>query len=264
MEKRKKLYVSIPQYDGTINSFLAIQLVRQKELTYTDPKFTDIDITVEILNFESLVTRARNTQFTNFLNSGQDVWLMIDSDIVLSQEDILSIYDKVMKYNVVQYPYRIKDSKEVRIVVTGFRKLGYPFSIVEQQGTGIFQISREVQLKVKKYQEQNDYVYKMTLNDDTLYYDVFQQRLGVIESQNFRTYLSEDWFFCKILEQIGYSVYIDLSVTTHHITKNFWFTYSPEMIEIEVDGKKIPITKLQEQETENQEHEKLQETEVRQ
>lgn len=232
MERNKTMYITIPQYDGGMNTFLQIELIKQRELIHTDKRFQDLDFVVEIINFESLITRQRNTQFKKFIDTGYDVWLMLDSDIIISQEDILSMYDKVKQYNVVQYPYRIKDPNNVKIVVTGFKKLEYPISIVEQQGTGILQISRKVQLDIQRYQKNNDLVYKMDINDDKEYYDVFQQKIGRIDTQNLRTYLSEDWYFCKILETLGYDIYLDLSVTTHHITKNFWFTYSPELLNL--------------------------------
>lgn len=244
VSKKGTMYITIPQYDGNINSFLQIELVKQKELIYTDERFKGIEIVIEILNFESLVTRQRNTQFSKFVEYGYDVWLMIDSDIIVSQEDILSMFYKVKQYNVVQYPYRIKDPNNVKIVVTGFKKIDYPFSIVEQQGTGILQISQDVQIKIKKYQEQNDLLYKNSNNDNEIFYDVFQQKIGRIDSHNIRTYLSEDWFFCKLVESLGYDIYIDLSVTTHHITKNFWFTYSPDLVKVIDEGIEKKITEL--------------------
>lgn len=230
--KKEKMYITIPQYDGTINTFLQIELIKQRQLIHIDERYKNLDFVVEIINFESLITRQRNTQFKQFLNSDCDVWLMIDSDIIVSQEDILNMYYKVKEYNVVQYPYRIKDPNSVKIVVTGFKKVDYPMQIVEQAGTGIFAISKEVQLKIQKYQKNNDLTYVMDVNSTDEYYDVFQQKIGRIDTQNLRTYLSEDWFFCKILETLGYNVYLDLSVTTHHITKNFWFTYSPELLNL--------------------------------
>lgn len=261
MEEKKTMYITIPQYDGNINTFLQIELIKQRELIHTDEKFKNLDFVVEIINFESLITRQRNTQFRKFIDTGYDVWLMLDNDIIVSQEDILSMYDKVKQYNVVQYPYRIKDPNNVKIVVTGFKKIEYPISIVEQQGTGILQISRKVQLDIQRYQKNNDLVYKMDINDDKEYYDVFQQKIGRIDTQNLRTYLSEDWYFCKILETLGYDIYLDLSVTTHHITKNFWFTYSPELLKsLNEPQQTEEPTEEQNKQEENQESTQVEET----
>lgn len=43
-------------------------------------------------------------------------------------------------------------------------------------------------------------------------YDVFQ--VGIDKELN--TYLSEDYWFCRLVRQLGYKVYVDMSISTVH------------------------------------------------
>jgi len=243
---KKMLYVTIPAYDGNINSFLAIELVKAKQLTYTDERYKDIDLQIEILNFESLVTRARNTLLRSFLDNtdGYDdaVWFSIDSDIVLPATDILEMYDKVQTYKVMTYPYRIKTNDSFKVVATGFKYFPEKFmdmsepdwnktriGIVEHAGTGLMALHKSVVLKLVEWAKQNDLYYYDDSGKE--FYDVFKTEVGVIETRNIRTLLSEDWYICHVLDKIlNQPIYIDLYVTTHHITKNFFFTYTPQLL----------------------------------
>lgn len=254
MDKTKVLYVTIPAYDGTVNSFLMTELVKQKQLTYTDPKYSEIDLQIEILNFESLVTRARNTLMVSFMKNTKEyekqVWLSIDSDIIVSAQDILDMYDKTDKYGVMTYPYRIKDFNTFKIVVTGFKRFPEKFmdptetdfdktriAIVEHAGTGIMAFRKDIIQDIIKWQKEHDLWYYDASGEE--HYDVFKTEVGIIESSKgpngekngFRTLLSEDWYICHVVgKELNHPVYCDLYVTTHHITKNFFFTYSPQIL----------------------------------
>jgi len=244
--KKKMLYVTIPAYDGSINSFLTIELMKAKQLTYTDERYKDIDLQVEILNFESLVTRARNTLLRLFLDNteGYDdaVWFSIDSDIVLPASDILDMYDKVQRYKVMTYPYRIKTHDTFKIVATGFKYFPERFmdmnepdwnktriAIVEHAGTGLMALHKSIVLKLVEWAKQNDLYYYDDNGKE--FYDVFKTEVGVIETRKIRTLLSEDWYVCHVIDKIlNQPIYIDLYVTTYHITKNFSFIYTPQLL----------------------------------
>jgi hypothetical protein len=100
---------------------------------------------------------------------------------------------------------------------------------VEHAGTGLMALHKSVVLKLVEWAKQNDLYYYDDNGKE--FYDIFKTEVGVIETRNIRTLLSEDWYVCHVIDKVlNQPIYIDLYVTSHHITKNFFFTYTPQLL----------------------------------
>lgn len=95
-------------------------------------------------------------------------------------------------------------------------------------------LSRRVVEDVVKYAIDNNLYYPdpMAYTENTVdtgerrnIYDVFQ--VGIDKDIN--TYLSEDYWFCRLVRQLGYKVYVDMSVSTTH-TGSLTLPYHVSMI----------------------------------
>jgi len=105
---------------------------------------------------------------------------------------------------------------------------------VTHAGTGIMLISRKLAEDVKEYAIKNNMVYK----DNMIYaqnsidngrqrdiYDVFKAEID----NETNIYLSEDYYFCKLVRSLGYKVYVDYSCPSVH-NGVLQFVYHPSML----------------------------------
>lgn len=211
--------IGIPCYGGHMFTQCCISLLKlQKKLQFE----------IETVTFDSLVPRARNAIVTKFLNSTCDRLLFIDSDIVFEPDDVFALLDKDLPVICGMYPKKSICPNMVRDNVVGGKDDILKFSsklainikagglvndtIIEllDAPTGFMCIKKEVFENLKSkvqsyYSDISGYPYK------TQMFNFFG--IGVQHDR----FLSEDYWFCRLCQENGISVYGHLKVILKHI-----------------------------------------------
>lgn len=201
----KDTVIGYPCYDGKAE-VQAMQTIMQCLYSSQVPIGS-----VQYLNGDSLVTRARNKVVYNFLKKTDLPYLLfIDSDILFSPADIIRLRsnDKPIcggVYFKKKIPYAPVSNRTLE-------QHGHMHKM-QETGTGFLMIHREVFEKIMK--EEPEFYYKNDSDeaegDD--YYDFF--RVGVVDGR----YLSEDYYFCHLARKHGYDIWLDTSIYVRHVGK---------------------------------------------
>lgn len=176
-------------------------------------------VNVMSIGNESLITRGRNTVLSYFHSMKEFTHLLfLDADIGIQATDVA----KLLQHNVdvIGAPVPLKgydaQGKKVFNVNNPIRSKDNPMLYeVDKVGTAVFMLSRKaVDSLVNNAIEKNDIYnrneYTRGVNADVLMYDVF--KTGV-ENGN---YLSEDFYVCKVLKELGYKIFVDDTIIVKH------------------------------------------------
>lgn len=233
--RKQKLFVAVPMYGGQCHGIFCRSLADLSALC----KGYGIPLQIYFLFNESLIPRARNYAAAEFLRSGADHMMFIDSDIGFDPNDVIALMAVQMsepeKYNVVCGPYAKKSIswEKIKAAVdqgmadedpnilerfvgdyvfnplanTNSISLGEPVEVSES-GTGFMMIHRTT---LEKYQEaypdlsyRPDHVRSEFFDGSEEIHAFFD---CVIEPDNKR-YLSEDYFFCWNVNKMGGRVWL--------------------------------------------------------
>ncbi len=166
---------------------------------------------------ESLITRARNAVLATFWESEEFTHLLfLDADVFLDHEGL----DAMIKANkdVVGAPVYLKskDAQGRQTLNTDARPDKLPvLQSVSRVGTAALLLSRLAVSALVEHAMHEGRVYKINqlLRREGMaveHYDVF--RVGISDGE----YLSEDFWLCKELRQLGFEIFVDTSVYTRH------------------------------------------------
>jgi hypothetical protein len=200
----------------------------------------NIQITFQLMK-SSLVTQGRNLCVSGFIESNFTHMLFIDSDIYFHAEsiikmiekdkDIISIpyplktmmWDKAMdniKNNKIKtmndlkksfntYPIRVEDDKDI--------KLDKGVMEVTHSPTGCMLIKRSVIDKMIKAYPEKAIVQKTVINGEYVNKPNMWNFFDTIHDPETKTYLGEDFSFCKLWKDIGGKCYAFIGDTIVHI-----------------------------------------------
>ena len=176
-----------------------------------------VPYSVATVGNESLITRARNKLFSLFVKHTQfDHLLFLDADVGVSPGGI----EKLLSHgkDLIGAPVPLKHPN--KIVFNYGRVLDdstYPVVETDKVGCAVMLVSRRLAEDVAKHAEEQGWVYRHNPAysrgsdiGELKIYDVF--KVGVVSGE----YLSEDFYFCKLCRDLGYRVYVDLSVHVRH------------------------------------------------
>lgn len=167
---------------------------------------------------ESLITRGRNTIFSYFLHLPQKFThlLFLDADIGISGQDVL----RLMSHNkdVIGAAVRLKGTDHLGRPVYNAHPYPDPsksselLQKVDRVGTAVFCLSRNAceQLAEIAMKYEPSSLTRGTTFHMPHHYDVFQ--CGVKNN----VYLSEDYWVCSTLQEIGIDIWVDWSIQTRH------------------------------------------------
>ena len=248
---KASLFLATPCYAGNVD---VRYMESMMQLITTLPRF-DISYQFFHIPFDSLIPRARNSCVKIFLKSECTHLMFIDADIIF---DPMSVVKMVMEDKDIicgAYPKKSLDFDAIKRNISKCENLqelvetSTRYAINIKQGsnlaqtgliealdgpTGFMLIKREVILKmIEKYPEseyKNDIRAYRTGENNDIYYDLFQSRVFD------KRYLSEDYGFCRLWQQIGGKIYIDLTAQIKHIGQFVyhgnplkWFKYQTDL-----------------------------------
>jgi len=239
MSAKHKIFVATPCYAGQVHvRYMESILALTQALTEHNVGFSFFTVP-----FDSLVPRARNTCVNRFLSDETATHLMfIDADIqfnpmtvvkmLLNNKDVIcgAYPKKTLDFDAVKSSIdKVKNIQELISASTRYAiniKHGAKpdeSGIIEalDAPTGFMMIKRKVITDmIDKYPESeysNDIrSYKSSEKSDK-YYDLFQCK--VVDHR----YLSEDYAFCRLWQNMGGKIFIDLTARLTHIGQFNYF-----------------------------------------
>lgn len=242
--RQKHIFIATPCYGGQIGEPYFRSMMR---LTMLCNKY-DIPYTISTLANESLVTRGRNTLVSFFMENPKATHLFfIDADIEFNPEDLLRMvaYDKPVIVGaypkkavnwesiinaartspeetaqtieghssnyVVNFEF-LKDAEGNRLpqvqIVDNLVKL-------KDAGTGFMCIKKEVIQKM--FDNHPELKYKNDINVDNKFEPFMYALFDTMIDPESRRYLSEDYTFCRLWQNMGGEVYLDPRTALNHV-----------------------------------------------
>jgi hypothetical protein len=208
-----KLFIGTPAYNSMVHLDFVESLIAFSR--------HDIPFTFMGLGNESLITRARNTIVSYFYADKEHTHLLfLDGDIYLAASDLKRLMAREKDIIGAQVALKGTDvfGNPVYNVGATLRKEDDGLFVTDRLGTGVLMLSRKAVEALIAVSDR--YVPDVNARGHTRHidmYDVF--KVGVHEHQ----YLSEDFWVCRRLQELGFEVFVDKTVQTRH---SGMFTFS--------------------------------------
>lgn len=212
--KPVKVCICLPIDDGSRHEFW---LSLMNLITSKDEYFAAGEVSFQVFTNpgDSLITRSRNNLAHDFLHKTDcDYLLFLDSDLDFTPDGIKKLIDQRKPDAVVCGQYAIKQA-ELRMCYNALpNELIGPDDLlkVAECGTGCMLIPRKILETYREKFSALEYTDDQFKDKRTCFFDV-----GVVaETKEKSRYLSEDWLFCRRIRQLGFSVYVDVSILLGH------------------------------------------------
>lgn len=172
------------------------------------------------LGNESLITRARNTILSTFFHAPEFSHLLfLDGDVHLPAEALARLIGHGVDAIAAPVPMKYLSPRGERRFSIGdcLGERGALYEVTRAATAALLLSRRAVTALVEEAVAQGRTYRLQTLTPGSgaplpeQHYDVFQ--VGVVEGE----YLSEDFWVCRRLRELGFSIYVDpAAVTRHH------------------------------------------------
>jgi len=237
--QKPKLFVATPCYAGSVHvKYMESMMALQHALTTSGIGFEYYNIP-----FDSLIPRARNACVTRFMNSSESTHILfVDADIQFHPSSVIKMIQEDKDVIAGCYPKKALDfeqiannhsktSNQVELIQSAVK---YAYNLKPQRShklergcvevldapTGFMMVKKDVFrqmfLKYPECEYIND-VGAYQVNKTDRFFDLFQ-------SQVFnRRYLSEDYGFCRLWQNMGGLIFADLTVKLNHIGQFCYF-----------------------------------------
>ena len=242
-DKDFKIFLGMPMYGGILSEATLHGLLELQQWSMSKEK--DVQMRIQTMGNESLITRARNTLVSMMMDAQDYVathLLFIDADIgftwrnverlICADKDIAcGVYprkhlhlEKASKW-IQEDPNISPDDLEARI-------LGYNINFddpknirgengffkVQEAATGMMLVKREVIRKMMKAYPERKYESDQIVNGGSYKsdncYDLFA--VGPYETLGQKRYLSEDYYFSRLWQELGGEIWADLASPLTH------------------------------------------------
>jgi hypothetical protein len=219
----RKLFIAIPCHDGRLNVKTAYALAQ----LMPEAMRLGVSVTLSDISNCSLITMARNCLVAEFLKTECTEMLFIDSDVVVTPNDILRLMAQSGDKDVTAgaYPRRAKDKKFFTdLYWTEDNNLEFDGSLmrVQRVGTGFMLIQRHVIEKMMEAHPEWSYLNKPDGERIPALFDF------AIVNDN---YVGEDYLFCNRVTEMGFTVHIDVDISLPHIgTEAFTNNFREEVV----------------------------------
>jgi hypothetical protein len=207
-----KLFVAYPSYNGLTEEFVRCLL----RTTHAKP------CAMELRDWpgDSAIGRARNNCAAEFLSSDCTDLLFIDTDLIFSPDHIARIVSHDVDIVGGCYPKKQKQLSWVLNTLEGHASPDPDTGLqrVRYMGTGFLRIRRSVfERMIEAYPE---IAYRPDAGEQGGdKHDFFT--FGVYRDQPDKPgrYLSEDWYFCQRVIDLGINIYADTRIVLKHVGK---------------------------------------------
>lgn len=167
---------------------------------------------------ESLITRARNAIISQFAElTDYSHLLFLDGDVYIDGKDVKRLLDHDKDVIGAAVPLKGTDHRGRQLYNTG-RVLKQDDGLVvsDRIGTAVLMMSRSAAAALIDDARDQGRVYSTSTDHHhsnkahVPQYDVFQ--VGVVDGQ----YLSEDYWVCHRLRQLGFEIHVDPAIRVRH------------------------------------------------
>lgn len=230
----RKVFIATPAYEGKVHVEFVNSLIPSLMLL----KQLGAEVAYAIYANSGSIPRVRNQAAATTLAGGYTDLVFIDADMGWEAPDLA----RLLAYNAdmvgAAYPART-DVNPRWIVVWGDEVRQHPSGLLTAQrvGTGFLRIRRNVLEKL--VEEHPDWHYKAphsTGEDAEWLYALFDYELKVGKDGK-RGHLSEDYRFCDLVTEAGFTIWVDPNVKMKHIGTKTWEGTFSEAVQVkEVDG----------------------------
>lgn len=238
IKKERALYsifVATPVHDQCSIHYAQGLLEFQKECMKRN-----VDVAFQIMK-SSLVTQGRNLCVSGFIESGLTHMLFIDSDILFNAESIFKMIERDKEVISIPYPLKtlmwdkafrkmqkgeIKKPDDIRKWLHTYpMKIENPNNVDVDRGvievthspTGCMLIKRQVFDKMIKAYPNKQIVQKTVINGEYVDKPHMWNFFDTIHDPKTKTYLGEDFSFCKLWREIGGKCYAFIDDPIAHI-----------------------------------------------
>ncbi len=204
---KPKILINIPVH-RSVEAMFALSLIEM--VRYEDERGV-LDVTVNFLVGESLITRARNTITNKFLRSDYDYLLMIDSDLIFKNNTLEKLFSHEKMLIGANYVHKTSVKKWAG------KPDDFDLELSEASfiPTGMMLIKKNVLELLKERLDLETY----KTSDSSKEYGFFN---CFIDDNIF---LSEDWSFSKRCEQAKIKGFIDTTIMLGHIGQKIYTGY---------------------------------------
>jgi|DEB0MinimDraft_10_1074344.scaffolds.fasta_scaffold03353_3 hypothetical protein len=234
------LFIAIPSYGGLIHASFAQSLMNLCVLLSKN----EIQHIVEFLGSDSLISRARNTLIAKFYSQSEYSHLLfLDCDLIFNPMAILKMMKENKELIGCPYPKKIYNWEKVKSCLNEkksldelkalFTDINYNLLCKNNQikaenslvlakdiPTGMMLIKRSLISTLMNAYPERKYKNNIAgLSDQAkeFYYDFFAT--GVVNG----TYLSEDYYFCHLVRELGIDCWLETAFTTGHIGREIFY-----------------------------------------
>lgn len=208
MTQTPNLMVGTPAYNSMVHTDYVRSLLGLNA--------AGINYSLLAIGGESLITRARNSVLAHFYHNKSFTHLLfLDADVYLDGRDVQKMLDH--KRDVIGAPVQLKTFENGKPVfnISGPLAEEGSLAIVERLGNAVMMLSRDAVMALVDEAKKDNRVYGANpfargAGDSEEIYDVFQ--VGVKDG----VYLSEDFWVCHQLRNLGFDIHVDLSIRTRH------------------------------------------------
>lgn len=219
----RSLFIAIPAYDGKLNIKTAFALAQLM------PKALGLGISVFLSDMSncSIITMARNSLVNEFLKTEATDMLFIDSDVIVTPDDVLRLLAQHTGRDVTagMYPRRAKDKRfflDLHYDENGELEFDGSLMRVRRVGTGFMMISRNIIEKMVEQHPEWQYENKDGNSTVAAVFD-FAVKDG--------KFIGEDYLFCDRVREHGGSVWVDVDISLPHIgTEAFTNNFREEVL----------------------------------
>ena len=218
----RSLFIAIPAYDGKLNIKTAFALAQLM------PKALGLGVSVFLSDMSgcSIITMARNSLVNEFLKTDATDMLFIDSDVIVTPDDVLRLLAQHAGRDVTagMYPRRAKDKRFFLDFYQDNGNFEFDGSLmrVNRVGTGFMMISRAIIEKM--IAAHPEWQYENKDGNDTVA-AVFD--FAVKDGQ----FVGEDYLFCDRVTELGGKIWVDVDISLPHIgTEAFTNNFREEVV----------------------------------
>ena len=229
---KNHLMVCTPVHSDVSIHYMKACLDLQKEAILNKTK-----ITFQLMK-SSLVTQGRNLCASAFMNSDAAQMLFIDSDIEFSTRSVFRLFKSSHEVSLIPYPMKQKTDAKFRKDFESrgddsIHSMGHLFPIelpdindirpqdgfieVSKGPTGMMMIKRSAFDKLKEHYKELVISQKTLVNGELIdrpnYYNFFD----TYWSPSNKTYMGEDFYFCKLWSSIGGKIHALCDEEISHI-----------------------------------------------